>query len=96
MLYYKEEGKLKFSLGYLFWPFPFFWPLYRRKVELRAYEISLKCYAEKSKNSCLAYARKLVKTLSGPSYGWMMRKKQARGWVNSILIKLFSDRTVLV
>jgi len=96
MLYCEEEGWLKFSLGYLFWPVPFFWPLHRRKVELRAFEISLKCYAERGRNSCLAYARQLVETLSGPSYGWMMRKKQARGWINSILIKLFNDRTVLV
>lgn len=70
-----KYGKLKFSFGYLFWPFPILWSSFRTKMEMEAYCESLRIKYEYDPTifENLKLKEYIFYQFTGPMYGWMCR-----------------------
>jgi hypothetical protein len=91
----KRLGQLRFSLTYLFWPFPLVFASGRRDLEMEAYEESLKAYFEYYGEFVAidtGIQKRVTGEFMGASYLWMWPWRQdIESWYSDVIYRLLSE-----
>jgi hypothetical protein len=91
----KRYGMLRYSLMYLLWPFPILWAAGRTKLEMEAYEESLRSYAEYYGVAILtseALREGIIAHFTTGQYGWMcINKKKVEAWYDGFARSMLEE-----
>ena len=88
----RRMGSLQFKAYYLFWFFPVVFALGRAKLEMEAYEESMRCTAAYFGIEVLhrsSYRNQMVGHFTGPEYIWMWPfQKSVERWYDGVVSEL--------
>lgn len=87
----RDVGRLKFSLLYLFLPFPVVFSHYRKKFEMEAYEESLRTYVKEYGPEILTpeVRENMIRHFTSSEYLWMWPwRKSVEAWYDNFVASL--------